>query len=514
MTPPVPFAGVPARARAPRRRWIASGLVALALTAGAAIANARAEDVTIALSAGIATLNPQMATAVATDLSILSHIYQPLVIRNPDMSITGVVADSWTADDDLHWTIKLKDGLKFPNGKPLDAAVVKWNFDTLLAPENKSRVKLWYNLISNVDVISPTELKITTSAPFPGMIAQLSMFFLMEPEWAKSHDPAKETMGSGPYQMADYVPGERVVLKPNPAYSGSEPRYDQVTFRIIAEPAVRVAGLMAGELDLALDIPPTDIERLNAAGTVKAGWGESSRSMVVKFNNLVAPFADNVELRRALNHAVDRQGIIDAIYDGHGTVSQCQMLSPMYFGFNPDLKPYDFDPDKAREMIKATGLKQPISVELQVPLGRYLLGQEIGQAVAAQLQDVGLDVKVSEMEYATWSNAYTKGNMGQASFLGQAWPTLDADGLLGLYLPDNPGSYWKDETFGKLILEGRSTVDPDKRKEIYRKATERMCDQAPVVFLFNQPLTYATSSDHAWHVRGDDWVRAFDLTRN
>ncbi|WP_410014493.1 ABC transporter substrate-binding protein [Sodalis sp. RH24] len=492
------------------------GCAALLSVAGSLPAVALADTVNIAFSAAVTTLDPQQATVVQTDLSVISHIYSPLVIRNPDLGITGVVAQSWQAIDDNTWDFKLRPGITFANGKPLDAAVVKWNFDHLLDPAHKTRVKEWYSLIDHVDVVAPDEVKIITRMPFPGLVAQLSMLFMMEPSWTATHDPSREAMGSGPYQLAEYVPGERVVLTPNPTYFGTQvfgtpAPHDKVVLRMISEPAVRVSALLAGELDLALDIPPTDIARINSSGIAHAGWGESSRAMIIKMNNLKPPFANNLKLRQAMNYAIDRQGIIDAIYNGHGAISKGQLLSPMYFGYNDKLQPYPYDPDKARQLIAESGLPQPISFELQVPLGRYLLSQEIGQVIAAQLQEVGLNVSIKEMEYANWSNAYTRGDMGQAAFLGQAWPTLDADGLLGLYLPTDPGAYWKDDVFAGLVMKGRSTVDKQKRAAWYQQATERMREQAPLVFLFNQPLTYATSKRFTWQTRGDDWVRVFDL---
>lgn len=473
--------------------------------------SAHADTVNIALSAGVTTLDPQAATVVQTDLSVISHIYSPLVIRNADLSITGIIAETWKAIDDKTWEFDLRPGVKFPDGKPLDAAAVKWNFDYLLDPNHKTRVKDWYQLINKVQVLSPTKIRISTSAPFPGLVGQLTMFFLMDPDWVKDHNPSREAVGSGPYQLAEYVPGERIVLTPNKTYFGPRPDHDKVMFRMISEPAVRVAALLSGEVDLAMDIPPSDIERINQSKVAHAGWGQSSRSMILKLNNLKPPFSQSVKLRQALNYAIDRQGIIDAMYAGKGAVSKGQLPTPMYFGYNDQLKAYPFDPDKARKLIAESGLPQPITFDLQIPLGRYLMSSEIGQIIASQLEDVGLKVNIKEMEYATWSNAYTRGDMGQSAFMGQAWPTLDADGLLGLYLPENPGAYWNDTTFANYVKMGQSTVDNTKRLEDYRQATERMRDQAPVVFLFSQPLTYAASNRYNWHVRGDDWVRVSDL---
>lgn len=497
------------------RKFCKLNSATIASAAGAAlivsVSAVEARNLNIALSAAILTLDPHQATAVQTDVSIISHLYSPLVIRDPDYKIRGVLAESWKALDDNTWQFKLKPGIKFPNGEALDASAVKANFDRLLDPATKARVKIWFDLVTGVEVDNPLEFRIKTRAPFPGLIDQLSMLFIMAPQWARTANIATTAMGTGPYELKQYAPGDRIVLQAKKDYFGGKVDFEDVTIRMIPEPAVRVAALLAGELDLILDVPPTDLKRINASKVAQSGWGESSRAMIIKYNDLKPPFSESKVLRQALNHAIDRQGIINAMYEGHGRVSNCQMLSPMYFGYNPDLKPYAYDPAKAKQMIAQSGLPQPIALELEVPLGRYLLSQEIGQVVASQLEEVGLKVTIKEMEFATWSAKYTKGDMGQMAFFGQAWPTLDADGLLSLYDPSNPGGYWKDQTFAEILARGRSTVDPEKRKAVYKEATARMCDEAPVAFLFNQPLTYATSNKVEWKARGDDWVRAYDV---
>lgn len=474
--------------------------------------SASAENLNMSVSAAITTLDPHMTSTVQTNLSVASHIYTPLVTRGPDLKLKPAAAESWKVVDDLTWRFKIRPGITFANGEALDANAVKWNIDRILDPKNKIHNRPWFEPITEVKVLGPTELEIRTAKPYPALADQMSMFFILPPQWSASHDLANDALGSGPYELVSFVPGDRVVLKARPNYFEGKPEFDEVVIRSISEPSVRVAAVLAGEIDLAVDIPPSDIERINASGKANAGATPSVRSMFVKINTLKAPFKDNLKLRQALNYAIDKKAIIDVIFNGHGTESNCQVLTPLYFGYNEDLKPYPYDPEKARALVKESGVATPIPVEFEIPLGRYLLSEEIGQVIAAQLEDVGFSVKIQEMEFGSYINKYIRGNdLGQLSYLGQAWPTLDADGLLTLFEPGNVYAYWNNRTFGDLLNRARTTVDAGQRKELYKQATKVMCEDAPVAFLFAQPLTYAVSNRIKWNVRGDDWVRAYDV---
>jgi peptide/nickel transport system substrate-binding protein len=238
----------------------------------------------------------------------------------------------------------------------------------------------------------------------------------------------------------------------------------------------------------------------------------STRVVLIKFNTLKPPFKGNLKLRQALNYAVDKQAINDAVLGGLGVISPCEVLTPAYFGFNPDLKPTPYDPKRAKALLAEAGFANGLSLELEVPLGRYLLAQEITQAVAAQLGEIGVQANLTELEFGRWIDKYRNaGNMGQMSYIGQAWPTLDADGMLSLFEPGNPYAYYDNAEFGKLVAAARATTDRSKRLELYKKATEVMCNDPPHIHLFVQPYTYGISNRITWSKRGDDWVRAYDM---
>src|SRR5690606_25628036 len=135
-------------------------------------------------------------------------------------------------------------------------------------------------------------------------------------------------------------------------YYGAKPAFDTVVFRIVPEVSSRIAALMAGEVDIITGVPPSEFDRVNQSGKAKAGAVNSTRTFMVCFNTLKPPFKDNVKLRQAVNYAVDKKAIVDAILGGHGRVADCQILSPDYFGYNGDLKPYPHDPAKAKALLK------------------------------------------------------------------------------------------------------------------------------------------------------------------
>ncbi|MCQ1853482.1 ABC transporter substrate-binding protein [Neorhizobium galegae] len=494
------------------RKSISAAIAALSL--GATIStSALAQDktLTIAITNTINTFDPHMTASVGTDLSLLSHIYPSLVLRSPDMKIAPALATEWTSVDDLTWRIKLRSDATFNDGEKIDAEVVKWNFDRVRDPAVNARIKAWFTLISDVKVISPTEIEIKTSSPYPAMIGQLSMFFLLPPKWAAEHKPATETASGGAYVISSVKPGESITLDANPQYWGAKPDFSKVVVRIIPDAASRVAALLAGEVDFINSIPTTEITRIKTSGSAQAGAVPSTRTAFIKFNTLKPPL-DNKLLRQALNYAVDKEGIVKAIFNDQAEIAKCQVTSKSYFGFNADLKPYAYDPEKAAELLKKAGGAPAEPIEIEVPTGIYLNGEEVVQAVASQLEEIGVKTKIVEMQFSAYMDKYLKTkDLGRMSLLSQAWPTIDADGLLTLFAPGNMYAYWENADFGKALADGRSTMDVAKRQAAYKKATEVMCDEAPALFLYTQPATYGLSKRITWAARGDDWVRAFDM---
>lgn len=472
---------------------------------------ALAADVTLAVSSAINTLDPHQTASIGTDLSVLSHVYPMLVQRGPDMQLTPSLATEWRAVNDKTWRFKLVEGAKYANGEPLDAETVKWNIERVINQAKPTRISSWFTPVTGVNIISPTEFEITTSTPYPALPAQLSMFMLLPPKWAETHDPAGATMSGGPYKIDSIVPGDSIKLSANPAYWGKKPSFDKVTFRIIPETASSIAALLAGEVDYINKLPPAELKRINDSGRATGGAVPSTRSVFIKFNTEKAPL-DNKKFRQALNYAVDKEAIAEVLFNGQAEVSNCQVMTKDYFGYNPDLKPYPFDPKKAKQMLAESGVNLSRPLELEVPTATYLQGEEVAQAVAQMLDEVGVKTEFRLMEFGAYMDKYRKAHdLGQLSLLAQAWPTIDADGILTLFKPGNQYAYWNHKEFDTQLNAGNSTTDAEARRAAYAKAADIMCEEAPVIFLYSQPATYAVSKRISYTPRGDDWVRAFDM---
>jgi peptide/nickel transport system substrate-binding protein len=502
------------------RRFTWIGLAALgvccALLAGvttpAGIAQPRAgQTLRVALSSDINTLDPHMTASVGTDLSVISHIYTSLVIRAPDLSLKPAAATSWRVASDTVWRFVLRDGMTFANGERLDARAVKWNVDRVLNPTTRARIRPWFDLVEQVRVVDDQTVEIVTKAPYPALADQLSMFFLLPPDWASKNNPAGQALGSGPYRLREWVRDERVVLDASPNYWGSRPLFQTVIFRAIPEASSRVAALLAGDVDIISGVAPSDFSRIGGNPATAVGATASLRTAMVKFNTLKKPF-DDVRVRQALNYAIDKDALTRNLLGNLSSKSNCQVLTSAYFGYNPDLKPYTYDPAKARELLQAAGLGSGFEVEFDMPSGTYLLGDVITQAIAGQLERIGVRSRITEMPFSAYMNKYLReANMAPMMYLTLAWPTVDADGLLALFEEGNQYAYWNDTPFRNLLVSARSTHDRARRLGLYKQATERMCQQAPVIFLFPQPATYGIRKTLDWKARPDDWVRAVDV---
>ncbi len=480
--------------------------------AGSPVTTAKTADkLTIALNSDINTLDPHMTATVGTDLSVISHIYTSLVLRGPDLKLHPSLATSWHAVSDTTWRFKLRGDVVFPDGEKLDAGAVKWNLDRVLNPATNARIRSWFALVQEAKVVDATTLDIITKSPFAALPDQLSMFFLLPPKWAAENPPASKTMGTGPYTLKEWVKDDHITLELNANHFGAKPLFKTVIFRPVAETSSRVSGLLAGDFDVAVGVSPSDFERIRSSGRATAGAVPSARNAFVKFNTLKKPFDDS-RVRQAMNYAVDKDSLIKNLLNGMTEKSRGQVLSGIYFGYNPDLQSYPYDPAKAKQLLAEAGYASGFEAEFDVPTGTYLLGEQLSEAIAEQLRQVGVRAKITEIPFSVYMDKYIKNkDLAPMAYLTQAWPTLDADGLLSLFEMGNPYAYWDNVDFAGLLRKARATTNPTQRLGLYKQATSLMRDQAPVLFLFPQPATFAVRNSVQWKGRPDDWVRAWDM---
>lgn len=468
--------------------------------------------VTIALSADINGLDPHLTCTRGTDCSVLKHIYNSLITRGPDLELRPELAESWSATSDTTWLFNLRSDVVFPNGEKLDASVVKWNIERITDPELGSAYLGYFNPIIEVRIIDDFTVELVTSEPYPTLEDELTWLLMLPPEWASEHTPAQETMGTGPYTLKEWVKDDHVTLEARADYWGTPPAFKTVTYRAIPDASSRVAGLLAGEVDVVVAVSPDDFDRINSSGRAQASAIPSTRTAFLLINTSKEPM-DDVRVRQALNYAVDKEALIEYLLQGLTAPSKAQITTAAYYGHDPDLEPYSYDPEKARELLAEAGLSDGFEMDMDVPTGKYLLAEQIAQAIASQLGEVGIRVNINEMAFSAYMNkVFKEKDAAQTGYLTYSVAALDATGLLVLFTSGNPYSYWDDEAFTELVNAARSTVDAAERLELERQAAALMREGAPIVFLFPEPYCYAVRNDTVdWQVRPDDWLLALDM---
>ncbi|MBI3968426.1 MAG: hypothetical protein HY329_22555 [Chloroflexi bacterium] len=462
---------------------------------------------------------------VANHRRVYGLIFDPLVHVDATGKIVPWLAESWERKSDTQWHFKLKKGVKFHNGEDFNAEAAKFSIDRARDPkvsQSSSKVKP----ITAVNVIDSHTLEIVTQAPAPTLLSgSLADWVFMAPpgvfkekgEQFQSATP----VGTGPYKFKEWVKGDRLVLVANESYWGGRVPVREVTLRPIPEVATRVSALLAGEVDIAVDLPPTQLERIerSANARVSAAPGPFAIGIRLKLN-VDSPLKD-ARVRQALNYAVDKQLIVDKIVLGRAAVLKGQPLYEGMVGQNPNLQPYPHDPNKAKELLTQAGFANGFTLNMDVPIGGVPQGREIGQAVAADLAKVGVKVELNQIEWQAFlKNLFTpKSEAMKESFLLYInAPSRDGDEVLGLEFicggeyPNawNWVGYCKDDV-EKLIKEQQTTFDEAKRVAAMQKAVEIIREDAPWIFLHNPQATFGVKKGLAWETRPDTLLGVWDV---
>lgn len=459
-----------------------------------------AQKVTISQGNDAATLDPHL-TLTQSDISVIDHVCDTLVRRDLDMKIVPALAESWKAIDPLTHEFKLRRAVKFHNGEPFNAQVVKFNIERILDPKFVSRITTFIKFIDRVEVVDDHTVRIVTKEPSPILLNQLVTVSMIPPKYVREKGDqyvTRNPVGTGPYRFVEWVKDDHITFEAYNEHWRGKPYFDRVIFKPIPEDSTRVAALLTGEVDIISNVPPSEIKRLKEAKNVFPLINPSTRCMFIKFNTEKPPF-NNKWVRQAINYAVDKDAIIDSLFEGKAKKLNGQLLSPEYFGHNPELKPYPFDLKKARELLAKGGYPDGFEVEFDSSSGRYLLDREVSQAIAGQLLRVGIKAKVTYLEWGLFMKKYVRThNLASMTIIGYAGHTLEADGMYTFLSTESPYSYYSNKEVDKLLIEGRTTLDENKRMQIYKKISEIIREDAAIAFLYQQVDIYGVNKKFDW----------------
>lgn len=446
----------------------------LALMAGAAFAK---ENVTIGLQLEPPHLDPTSAAAGAIDQVLYSNVFEGLTRFMGDGSVVAGLAKSWDVSaDGLVYTFHLNTGVTFHDGSSMDAEDVKFSLDRARAEDSTNAQKALFADIASVDVVDPATVKVTLSKANGNMLFNLAWgdAVIVAPE---SIDNIKTTpVGTGAFKFSGWVQGDRIDLEKNADYWGTPAHLDGATFKFISDPTAAFAAMMAEDIDAFSGFPaPENLPQFDADPRFQVLVGSTEGETILSTNNKQAPF-DDVRVREALAHAIDRQAIIDGAMFGYGTP-----IGTHFAPHNPAYKDLTagsaFDPARAKALLAEAGLADGFETTLHLPPPSY--ARRGGEIIAAQLAQVGIKAEIINVEWAQWLETVFRGKDFGLTIVSHTEP-MD----IGIYARPEYYFQYDNADFQALMAKLNATTDPDQRTAMLQEAQETISKDYVNGYLF------------------------------
>lgn len=491
-------AAVPSRLRAV---GLLLALVALGMAAyqGTAL-GARGDTLVVAQGADTTTLDPQKQGKII-DMSVLINMFDMLLMRDRQGNLVPWLATEWKPIDPYTWRFKLRQGVRFHDGEPFNADVVKFSIERLINPATKSPiVELRY--VKEVRVVDPYTVDIVTQEPDPLIPAKLTLFggVMVPPRYIKEHGDdyfATHPVGTGPFKFVEWVRDDRVVMEANPDYWAGPPKVKRLIFKAIPNDADRVAALLAGEVDVIANLPPDAFDVVRRTPGVKALSVPGLRAHFLSLDSRWGPLKD-VRVRQAIAYAIDADGILRNVVGGHGERLNT-LIPPAMFGYDPSVKPYPYDPQRARQLLLEAGYPNGFDVKIHATSGIYMKDRDVAQAVAGQLSQVGIRAQVEILEYGTFLDYLRTDRLAAIYFIGNlAWTMDGANNLQSYVRSDRRYSRMKDARADELVLVEETSMDLAKRQAAFSEIQRILRDGAYFVGLFVGNDLYGVSERVNW----------------
>jgi peptide/nickel transport system substrate-binding protein len=422
-------------------------------------------------------------------------IYSGLTRLDPNMTPQPELALSWTAAPDAKaFTFRLRPGVTFHDGSPFTAADVVATFKAILDPATKSPARSVLDMIADIAAVDPGTVLFTLKVPYadlPVSVAHANARIVSAAALAR---PLTEldtrANGTGPFKIDSFDSARMLRLVKHPGYyRPGQPYLDAIEMYLFPDLAAETQNFLSGAMDVMLDVQQADFKRIAAARGVTALRVPSGRFVNIVMRQDSKPF-DDVRVRNALAHAVDRSMLVDLVLDGLGRPAADNCISPGYrFLADSPIPPYD--PPRARRLLAEAGYPQGIKIPL-ICSNRPAIRSQVGVAVKQMAAPAGFDIDVQTIPHDTYlANVWRKGNF-YIGFWGMQ-PTEDAAFTL-LFTTDAAfaDTAWNNKEFDALVARGRSSVDEAERRGIYAQAQALMIRDRPSIIPFFQDVLTAS----------------------
>lgn len=451
------------------------------------------------------SLDPAVDTSV-NDFRILMNIYDGLVsYKSGSLQVEPALAKSWKISHDGRvYTFQLRQGVHFQDGTPFNAQAVKFNFERMLDKHNPYHdtgpfpLSFFFSDIDKIDTPNSHEVVFHLKQPYAPFLSNLAYptGLIISPAAVRKYgkDVGRHPVGTGPFRFNQWVSNTKVVLTANPDYWGGKPKLKAVVFRPITDANTRLAEMLSGGLDVMVNVPADSIKTFHKDPRFKVLQQVGPHVWFLILNTKQGIFKDK-RVREAVNYAVNKKALVNDVLQGTATVANGPTPPAFAWAYNKKLKPYPYDPARARALLKAAGVKKNTRIVFYVTEGGsgMLDPVAMGTAIQADLAKVGLKAKIETYEWNTYLSKVNAGLKDKADMAEMAWMTNDPDTLPYLTLRSNAtpakggfnSGYYSNPKVDKLLEKARRTTNQAERARLYKKMQVIVHNDAPWLFVAN-----------------------------
>lgn len=425
-------------------------------------------------------LDPTAGAAAAIDEVVYANVFEGLTRIGPNGEVLPALAASWDISPDrLTYTFRLREGARFHDGTPFDATDVKFSLDRARAPDSTNAQKILFEPIANVEAVDAASVRVTLSRPAGDFLFNMGLgdTVIVAPESAASN--AAKPIGTGPFKFARWLKGTQIELIRNDAYWGAPAKLDKVVFLIVPDASAAYAALLAGDVDSFPNFPAVELlPQIEDDPRFAIAIGTTEGETILAINNARPPFND-VRIRRAISHAINRKALIDGVGQGYGTAIGSH-FAPHNKAYVDLTGRYPFDPAKARALLAEAGHAGGIQATLRLPPVIY--ARRGGEVIASQLKAVGINAKIENVEWAQWlDQVFGRGDY-DLTIVAHTEPND-----IGIYARDDYYFQYAKPAFKALMTALAQAPTEDDRTRILQDAQRMLADDAVNAFLFQLP---------------------------
>ena len=487
------------------------------------------KEIKIALTSDAVHVDPQQGNELTSNI-MFNHFYDTLVRRTAALDFVPGLAESWELKDELTWVFKLRKGVKFHNGDELKASDVLFSIE-------RCKTQLMSNLvryIAEAKALDDYTVQIKTPQPYAVLHMDLSEFHILNEKYVKEVGDEQlnlKPMGTGPYQLVEWVKEDHMTLKAFDGYYLGPPEIKKVTFRPITNPATRTAALLTGEVDIIQDLAVRDADRIKSNDKLNLITRPSLLNIVLALDYReksptidlpVNPMKD-VRVREAIARAIDVDTIDRVIMNGLATPSD-QYVPSSHIGYVDGLdfrQVYPFDLEKANALMKEAGYADGFTMTLDATNNRYVNDQQVAQALAGMLAKIGITVQLNLMPKSNFFG-YIRVPSDKSSFIMSGWdtPSGDAGGMYNsmMYSRDkkkgygqaNRGAYASEE-FDAWIDKADATPRVEERDKFLQEATKVAVRDIVLIPVHYEQDLYATKKNVDLKPRVDKFIWTYEI---